>query len=210
VLNVFRFAFNRSNVGYDQNPLASAISDKSLWFFPNPLTPGVGTFGISGLGEAGGQTNGILSVTTGVPVDIENSASLNQDRGGTGNVSRPSLVAGRSPSPVLGGPDIYFDVSAFVLQAPGFYGNVGRNTLRGPGLSEFDFALAKNTGIGEKKNIQFRAEVFNLLNHSNFDIPNHTVFFSASGVPSGSAGRITATVPGTSSSQLQFGLKVAF
>ena len=99
-------------------------------------------------------------------------------------------------------------MNAFILQAPGFYGNVGRNTLQGPGLAEFDFALVKNTGIGEKKNIQFRAEVFNLFNHANFDIPNHTVFLAASGVPSGSAGRISGTV--TSSRQLQFGLKVAF
>jgi len=183
------------------------------------LPIGGATKGVLGKLVQGWQTNGILNVSSGAPFDIENSSGLNQDRSGgvsAGNTSggatasRPDLLLtpGCSGNPVLGGPDHYFNINCFQLQTPGFYGNLGRNTAVGPGLMSVDFALVKNTAIGEKKNLQFRAEAFNLFNRANFDLPNHTVFLSANGLPSATAGRITGTV--TSSRQLQFSLKLAF
>ena len=59
---------------------------------------------------------------------------------------------------------------------PGTFGNVGRDTLTGPGLSELDFALVKSTTIHERLRAQFRAEFFNVLNHSNFTTPNPVVY----------------------------------
>jgi hypothetical protein len=58
----------------------------------------------------------------------------------------------------------------------GFYGNVGRNTYIGPALATWDFCLLKDTTIRERPNLQFRAEIFNLLNHANFNAPNLIVF----------------------------------
>src|SRR5205814_10534321 len=86
----------------------------------------------------------------------------------------------------------------------GFYGNVGRDTLIGPGLATWDFSVLKDTPIRERLNLQFRAEIFNLLNRANFNLPN-AVVFTPSGV-SPTAGAITST--STTSRQVQFGLKL--
>ncbi len=110
-------------------------------------------------------------------------------------------------NPVLGGPDRYFDTAAFALPAAGFYGNLGRNTLIGPGLAMVDVSLNKRFRLSERLNLQFRTEMFNSLNHPNFAIPSQRTVCSSSG-PVGSAGRITSTL--TSSRQLQLGLKLVF
>jgi hypothetical protein len=67
-------------------------------------------------------------------------------------------------------------------------------------------SLFKNTRVAEKMTLQFRAEVFNLLNHANFGPPNATVF--SGGAISASAGLITTTA--TTSRQIQFGVKLIF
>jgi hypothetical protein len=89
-------------------------------------------------------------------------------------------------------------------------GNLGRNTLIGPGLLNFDFSLIKNNyvrQISDAFNVQFRAEFFNVFNRANFAPPldNRNVF-DASGNPIGNAGLITSTQ--TPSRQIQFALKI--
>jgi Carboxypeptidase regulatory-like domain len=90
----------------------------------------------------------------------------------------------------------------------GAVGNLGRDTLTGPGLSEVDLSVLKNTKFGERLNTQFRAEFFNVLNHSNFTTPNPIVYTAANTAASSTAGVITAT--STTSRQIQFGLKLTF
>ena len=58
---------------------------------------------------------------------------------------------------------------------------MGRNTIVGPGLATWDFSTLKDTRISERLNLQFRAEIFNLLNRANFNLPN-AVVFTPSGV----------------------------
>ena len=89
----------------------------------------------------------------------------------------------------------------------GTYGNVGRDSLVGPGLKELDFSAVKDTHITERLNLQFRAEFFNILNHTNFITPNEVVYSSATQL-SPTAGVITAT--STTSRQIQFGVKLHF
>ncbi|PYU63093.1 MAG: hypothetical protein DMG55_01530 [Acidobacteria bacterium] len=110
---------------------------------------------------------------------------------------------------ILGKPDKWFNPNAFLAPAntpanSGFYGNVGRDTLIGPGLATWDFSVLKDIPIRERLNLQFRAEIFNLLNRANFNLPN-AVVFTPSGV-SPTAGAITST--STTSRQVQFGLKL--
>jgi hypothetical protein len=76
--------------------------------------------------------------------------------------------------------------------------------LIGPGLATWDFSLAKETTLRERLNLQFRAEIFNLLNRANFNTPS-LITFTPSGV-SGTAGAISSTA--TTSRQVQFGLKL--
>ena len=81
------------------------------------------------------------------------------------------------------------------------YGNGGRNILRGPGRENVDFSLFKNFQLTERFKLQFRAEMFNLFNHAQFDIPNASV-----GNPN--AGIITGIVG--SPRQMQFALRLTF
>jgi hypothetical protein len=88
-------------------------------------------------------------------------------------------------------------------------GNLGRNRLVGPGLINLDFSLFKNNKIrriSEDFNIQFRAELFNVLNHTNFAPPtDNLAMFDGSGAPIAGAGQLTATA--TPSRQIQFAMK---
>src|SRR5579862_9557894 len=102
----------------------------------------------------------------------------------------------------------YFNPSAFLPPAAGTYGNVSRDALNGPGLAEVDFSAAKNTRITERTQLQFRAEFFNVLNHTNFLTPNEVVYSSATAGISPTAGVVTAT--STTSRQIQFGAKLQF
>jgi hypothetical protein len=92
----------------------------------------------------------------------------------------------------------------------GFYGNLGRDTFIGPGLATWDFSVLKNIPLHERLSLQFRAELFNLLNRANFNTPNLFVFTPPTATNptglSGTAGVITSTA--TTSRQVQFGLKL--
>jgi hypothetical protein len=109
-------------------------------------------------------------------------------------------------SAILRKPGQWFDPSAFLAPPAnsGFWGNLGRDTLNGPGLATWDFSAFKDTKIRERMNVEFRAELFNLLNRANFNTPN-LIVFTPTGV-SGTAGAITST--STTSRQVQFALKV--
>ena len=87
-------------------------------------------------------------------------------------------------------------------QQPGFYGNLGRNTVIGPGAISMDFSVLKNTAWGEGRNVQFRAEFFNFFNTPRFSQP-------ASNFTSANIGRITSTV-GQSARQVQLALRLSF
>ncbi len=165
--------------------------------------------GAAGWLVSGWQLSGILNIASGTP--FTPVLSFDRARAGAGRAGggqRPDLISG-SNNPVLGGPDRYFDTSGFGLPPAGFLGNLGRNTVIGPGLVNFDLSLFKNSSLGENRNLQFRAEFFNLFNHANFDIPDEPArqVFSAAG-PIPGAGRITETL--TSSRQIQFGIKFIF
>ena len=80
--------------------------------------------------------------------------------------------------------------------------------MRGPGFFNADVSLLKDTKITEQVKLQFRAQFFNIFNHENLFLPN-SMLFSASG-PNSSAGLITASNPGSTPRQIQFGLKLTF
>jgi hypothetical protein len=113
---------------------------------------------------------------------------------------------------ILGKPSQWFDPAAFIAPPSmgGFYGNLGRNTLTGPGLATWDFSVLKETPIRERVTVQFRAEIFNLLNRANFNTPILIVFTPPTALNptglSGTAGAITGT--STSSRQVQFGFRL--
>jgi hypothetical protein len=93
-------------------------------------------------------------------------------------------------------------------------GNAGRNIITGPGVTSLDFSVFKNNyikSISERFNIQFRAEVFNILNHANFappSTPGNTDIFNGVGRVSDSVGLLTRTT--TTAREIQFAVKVIF
>lgn len=155
----------------------------------------------------GWQINGISTVSSGMPLSAIAQCCSNNGSTGVYIIERPNLAPGRSNNPVLGNPNKYFDPSAFVPSQPGFYGNLGRSTLIGPGLFTFDFSLVKNTAITERTKLEFRAELFNLLNRANFGSPANMIFDTRA-TPLPTAGLITST--STTSRQIQFALKFLF
>jgi carboxypeptidase family protein len=152
----------------------------------------------------GWQVSNIVTLRSGVPftpVLAFDRASAAPRSGGAGQV--PNLVSGCKP--IFGGVDAYFDVNCFSLPDPGHLGDVGRNSLTGPGFVAWDTALFKNLSIRLVR-VQVRAEGFNLTNRANFGLPATSVFNSAGAVAG--AGRITSIV-GTAR-QFQVGVKVNF
>ena len=151
------------------------------------------------------QLSGIQTLMSGLPFTPQLSYNPSND-GDTRNPVRPSWNPNFSGPVILGGADQYFNPSAFLQPLPGTYGNVGRNILRAPGLVETDLSLTKVFSFTERLNLQFRTEVFNVFNHTNFNAPNPVVYAAATGGPSPTGGVITST--GTTSRQIQFGLKL--
>ncbi len=156
---------------------------------------------------SGWTLNSIVTLQDGFPFTPQLSFNPSNN-GDTRNPVRPSVNPAFSGPVVLGSPNQYFNPAAFVVPPNGTYGNLGRDTFIGPGLSTLDLSLLKDTKITEKLGLQFRAEFFNILNHANFNTPNLIVFTSAAGVPSPTAGVITST--STTSRQVQFALKLMF
>jgi hypothetical protein len=174
-----------------------------------PVGRGRAAFGNAGpwlQGVAGGWAiSAIETLQSGIPFTPSLGYNPSND-GDSRNPVRPSYNPAFSGPIVLGGPNEYFNPNAFLPPATGTYGNVGRDTLYGPGIAELDFSALKNFPITEKMRLQFRAEFFNILNRANFGIPNTVVFTSATSGPSPTAGLITGT--STTSRQIQFGLKL--
>jgi hypothetical protein len=161
----------------------------------------------SGFGDtmiSGWGINSIVTVQSGFPFTPQLSYNPS-NTGDTRNPVRPFSNPAFTGPVILGSPNQWFNPAAFLAPPPnsGFYGNVGRDTLTGPGLVDWDFSLLKDTRIHERLNLQFRAEFFNILNHANFNTPNAVVFTPNL---SPTAGIITAT--STTSRQIQFALKL--
>jgi Carboxypeptidase regulatory-like domain len=112
----------------------------------------------------------------------------------------------------------FFNPAAYSPPVYGTIGNLGRDTLTGPGYTDWDLSLLKSTQLSERTRLQFRAEFFNVLNHTNLQTPNEVVYTSgptqgatasqiAPAVLSPTAGVVTAAA---TSRQIQLALKLLF
>ena len=186
----------------------------------------------------GWQISGILRSSTGLPF----SAFAGVDFSGFGNTTlRPDSLTGNvnpisgttASGETLGTPTRWFDPTQFGPPAIGTVGNLGAGTLRGAHFNVTDIALTKDTKITENVRVQFRAEFFNLFNHTNYALP--VGLSGAGGIFTGLTtatsvnGVATVPVPGSTTArairntqagringyigtprQIQFGLKFIF
>ena len=182
-----------------------SLSVNTTYDLPFGRQPAKGSLAFANKLISNWQVNAIASVQSGLPFSPQLGFNPTND-GDSRNPIRPSWNPAFTGSVISGGPKQYYDPNAFIVPLNGTYGNVGRDTLEGPGLAELDFSAAKRIILTERVSLQFRSEFFNVLNHTNFNSPNPIVFTAATGGPSPTAGVITSTT--TTSRQIQFGLKL--
>jgi hypothetical protein len=156
---------------------------------------------------SGWTASAILALQTGFPFTPQLGYNPTGN-GDTRNPVRPNWNPAFSGNLYPRTASEFFNPNAFVSPATGTYGNVKRDSLTGPGLSDLDFSAVKNSPITERLRLQFRAEFFNILNRTNFLTPNEVVYTSATSGISPTAGVVTAT--STTSRQIQFGAKLQF
>ncbi|MBI3895298.1 MAG: TonB-dependent receptor [Acidobacteria bacterium] len=162
--------------------------------------------GIANAFLGGWQINGVITARSGLALDI-GGAGYSTSRYCRTCGPRPNLKPGGNNNPVIGDINHWFDETQFLPVTPGYLGNLGASTLRGPKSVRVDFSVFKVFPMGEEKNLQFRAEFFNLPNHPNFASPNTSVFES-DGTVDVEVGRITKT--NGFSRQIQLALKFEF
>lgn len=173
-----------------------------VWQLPFGRSQAIGRDWSKGMDTflGGWEISPIFTAQTGLPLTINQAQVVNI---GGERRSRPNRVAdGNLPSDQRT-VDRWFDTSAFVELTANtrnqIFGNSGIGIVRGPGMVNLDFNLAKNFALTERLGLQFRAEMFNALNHSNFGVPGVTTGAGFAQIVSAADARI-----------IQFALKLKF
>ncbi|HEY8670700.1 MAG TPA: hypothetical protein VIL63_07670, partial [Terriglobales bacterium] len=133
----------------------------------------------------GWQVNGIATVMSGTPFTVFDSNDVS-DQGSAPEITgfsanRPNLVPGQNPNAGPRTPGAWLNEAAFQRIVPDpnspvqQFGTAGRNIAQGPGYADWDFSAFKNIRVAEGKEFQFRAELFNILNHTNFRLPDSDI-----------------------------------
>src|SRR5208282_3799602 len=151
----------------------------------------------SGFGNAmvsGWSVDSILTVMDGFPFTAQIGYNSSND-GDTRNPVRPFLNPNFTGPVVVGTPSEWFNPAAIaaVPSNSGFFGNLGGDPFIGPGLATWDFSVVKDTHIRESLNLQFRAEIFNMLDRANFNTPNLITWVQGFNTTGAKAGDVVAT-----------------
>jgi hypothetical protein len=190
--------FKKGPAAYDIPKVFSANVSYALPF-------GESSTGLARALASGWQLNSIISLMDGYPLSVEEISEAQTARIGDDENLRPDLIPGGNSNPVTGNPEQWFDISQFTPSRLGFFGTLGKGTVRSPGLATVDLSIFKNIPTGTGR-LQFRIETFNLFDRANFGTPDMVAFID--GRPNPTAGRITRTR--TPARQMQLGLRWIF
>ncbi|MSO20036.1 MAG: TonB-dependent receptor [Acidobacteria bacterium] len=209
------------------------IAVNGIWAIPSSADSGLVSHILGGW-----QLSGIFRAKSGTPFSVKVTSRNAPDQSRGANLQRPELAPGRNQENItagttagcgtgagaiaagqaLGTPTRYYDPCAFVRPpvpvgfavGSGYFGNLGRNTLTGPGLVNFDFSLSKSVplGLSEGSEIKLQADAFNIFNRNNLGLPATGALNPLTGAYIAEAGRINTQV--TRPRQMQFGLKLIF
>ena len=198
----------RLNRGLSDFNIAQNLAINYTWELGTPKRAS----GIEAWALGGWQVGGVVEASTGVPFTPGFGGDALGVKSTDPNIDVPNLVGGPGCGSLVnaGNPVNYIKTQCFAVPNPiTLRGNLGRNTLIGPGLVNLDFSVFKNNyikRISDRFNAQFRAELFNIINRTNFSPPlDHRNIFDSNGQPVGNAGLITSTQ--TTSRQIQFAVK---
>ena len=146
----------RKDYGTANLDVTHVLSFSHIWNVPWFLNAG----GVKGAALGGWKYTGITTIQSGFAFDPGLSVDFQ------GLATRPDRVG-----PVKGHKSVneWFNTNAFAQPAAGFFGNAGTGSIRGPGLINFDMGFYKDFRIKERHTIEFRAELFNIFNHPNFN-----------------------------------------
>jgi len=179
------------DIGYNNFDVRHTFNLSALYEIPYKGS------GASGLLLGGWQVGAIANARSGLPVAVQivrpdvvyrdvagnifaspaadRMAIINTPRGGaTRNVRRPDLIPGVDPF-IHDGGLLFLNPAAFATPQPGTFGNLERNSIHGPNFKQIDLVLAKHFTLVGTRNIEFRAEIFNLFNTVNFSNPVGTL-----------------------------------
>jgi hypothetical protein len=172
-LNSYNVAANRASSTFDMRHSLSVSYVYALPFFKGS--------GLTHTLFGGWQVSGITVAQAGLPFSVTNGTTFGDNAGVGNNVgtgSRPDLVGNpRASIPQTEFPDVrgpvIFNPGAFAVPTGLTFGTVGRNTLNYPGRLNFDFGTSKRFAITERAGFEFKWEVFNLFNHTQFNQINN-------------------------------------
>jgi hypothetical protein len=201
------FFDQRTSRGLSDFNVAQTLVLSFSWELPNPAWSSRAPKWVA----SGWQLGGLYKASSGqpfTPILGGDPAGMKLDE----TSEPPDRLAGSTCRTLTnpGNPRHYIKTECLAFPGANKWGNLGRNTLIGPGVSKLDFSVIKNNRvkrISESFNAQFRAEFFNILNRANFASPtDNATVFDHLGSPISSAGLITSTQ--TTSRQIQFALKL--
>ena len=166
-VNTYDPAANRASSAFDIRHMFNLGWVYDLPFFRKP--------GVANKILGGWQYSGIVTALTGTPYSPTNSANYSDNAGvgnGVGTGSYPDLIgnpnSGIPNVPLAGFGPLHSNPGAFAAPQGLTFGNAGRNSLRNPGYYNFNMALYKNIAVNEYMHFEFRAEAFNIFNHTEW------------------------------------------
>jgi len=174
-VNSYNPSANRASSNFDQRHMLNVGYIYDFPFFKKP--------GVSHTLLGGWEWSGIFAFSTGTPLNVTNNGATYGDNAGVGNGvgtgSYPDLVGNPRanvppPSQVTGSnyAGYFYNPAAFAVPTGLTFGNVGRNYLRNPNRTNVDMGLFKHFPIKESVSFEFRAEAFNVFNHTEFGGPS--------------------------------------
>jgi hypothetical protein len=185
------------DIGYNAFDVRHTFNFSALYSLPFGAGRKYLNSGLAGAVLGGWDVGGIVNARSGLPIDVKitrpdivyvdgagkvfnnpaagRSAVINTPNGGASrNVRRPDLVPGVDPFITNGGL-LFLNPAAFATPKPGTYGNLQRGSLHGPHFAQLDLVVAKHVALSGLRNAEFRVEVFNLFNRTNFANPVATL-----------------------------------
>jgi hypothetical protein len=163
--------------------------------------------GIAGKMLADWQLAPILTVHTGLPLNVTDGSDISET--GVG-LDRPNQILPNT-SPITSNPLNFINRAAFQTQAPGTFGDLGRDSIAGPGTVNLDFALSRAFRVTERFQIDVRAEAFNVINHPNFVGSNPTLYPAQTAIPTTLSSSTFGQIQSANDPRiLQFAMKLRF
>jgi Carboxypeptidase regulatory-like domain len=205
-LPIYEPNFKRLDRGPSDFNHAHVTSISFVYILPKVMqdAPGALRYVINGW-----QASGLFQTRSGDPLTVLASSNNNSGSGQSRDraIFAGSNAYGGSACPATAHCKNWLNAANFSANAAGTYGNVAKGSFVGPRYTDVDMSIARNFAFTETANLQFRAEYFNLFNHTNFGDPNVTL--------NGTFGEITSTTPQNGAAAndpriAQFSLKLQF